>query len=322
MQQKDSSKREEVLASENGTNDSQTIFPFKNPALELAREDDPTITTTPSTTLRQYPRNAEELSNERNATDASSRHGRFAMQGGGKRASVVELLAEEPKEKSCFNFFSHYSGFHFSVIVLPTFISMWYSAAVLFPPDYREKAWFFLWDNGVLTYDDEGRPILCPRASICSEGVIQVILIALARLSAFASYGVMSVTFVSKMQSTIHFLSSSYLRTFIPFEDLHHVHVNTGKWYGILAFLHMITHYIRYIVRQDANQLWTIVHISGLLGIFGMSITIVSMTYLKKFKTKISYEVRFKIHWLGFFTLAVALLFHTRRSRTIVLIFG
>ena len=264
---------------------------------------------------------AEKAHIERTAARRPARH---SLESDRRRASLLELLTDEPKKEQkgvkCFSFFNFTSSFHLAVILIPSFISMWYSAAVLFPPEYREKAWIIFWDNGLLVFED-GKPTICPRASICSEGIAQVILIALARLTAFASYGIMSVTFISKMQSTIHYLSGSYLRTIIPFEDLHHIHVSTGKWYGILAFIHMITHYIRYILRKDADQLLSTVHLSGLVGIFGMTIVICSMTYMKKFKARFPFELRARLHWFGFSTLFVGLLFHTERSRIIALIF-
>jgi hypothetical protein len=212
--------------------------------------------------------------------------------------------------------------FHLATIVIPSIVSLWYSIAILFPPGARTKYYYLLWDDGQLIFNDEGQPSLCPRSSICSEGVMQVVLISIARLSAFASYVVMGITFLSKMHHSIRFLSSSYLRTFIPFESLHHIHENTGTYFAVLAFVHTITHYFRYILRQDINQLGTQVHVSGLCGTLSMLIIIISMSsFAKKFKDTIgTFERRLNTHWM-FVILCIALCFHHERTRIITLIF-
>jgi hypothetical protein len=213
--------------------------------------------------------------------------------------------------------------FRLVTIVLPCLVSLWYSAAILFPPGAREKYSFFLWDDGQLMINDEtGQPSICPRPSICSEGITEIILIGISRLSAFATYAVMGMTFFSKMHYLIRFLSSSYIRTFIPFESLHHVHTRTGTCYAVLAFIHAICHYIRYIIRQDISQLGTQVHISGLCGILSMMIIIFSMSsYAKRFKDTIGkFEKRLNSHWM-FVVLTIAMCFHHGRTRFITLTF-
>jgi hypothetical protein len=209
--------------------------------------------------------------------------------------------------------------FCFCAIVIPMMLCLWYAAAIVFPPGANERFSFFLWTNGELKKDDQGQPFICPRASICSEGVFQIILIAFARLSAFASYVVMALTFLSKMHSLIHFLSTTYISTLIPFESLHEVHKLTGKMFGFLALIHTITHYLRYIVRKDSQQLGTQVHISGLVAITAMTIVVLSMS-VEGIKKRIAFEKRFNAHWL-FVLVILALLFHTERTRKIVLVF-
>jgi len=207
--------------------------------------------------------------------------------------------------------------FCIGALAIPTIISLWYASAILFPPGARKKAGFILWTDGHLKYE-QGRPIICPRDSICSEGVLQIILIALARLSAFASYVAMGMTFLSKMHSLIHFLSNTYLSMIIPFESLHDVHTLTGRMFGWLAFLHTLTHYVRYAIRRDADQIGSQVHISGLFAMMAMAVVTLSMSsYAKKY---LAFEKRFNAHWV-FLIVVLALLFHTNRTRNIVFIF-
>jgi hypothetical protein len=76
------------------------------------------------------------------------------------------------------------SRFIFVVMVLPTLFSLWYAAAILFPPEARTGGWrYLLWTDGAKTTNEEGQVTICPRASICSKGVFQVVLFNLARLT-------------------------------------------------------------------------------------------------------------------------------------------
>ena len=154
--------------------------------------------------------------------------------------------------------------FNFVAFVIPCTISMWYAAAILFPPETRAKYDLLLWDDGQLIIEDDGQLTLCPRPSICSEGLMQLMAITMARLSAFASYVFMGATFLTKMHFLNRFLASTYLRKFIPFECLHHIHKKSARMFGGLIFMHTLSHYMRYMARSDVDQLTTKVHVSGL----------------------------------------------------------
>ena len=202
---------------------------------------------------------------------------------------------------------------------VPILFSVWYSCAALFPLEARARAPWLLWSDGALVRVD-GVPEICPRESICSQGVFQIVLISLARLSAFASYPIMMMTFMSKMHSTIHFLSDTYLGNFIPFAALHGVHRSMGLAYFLLAWLHTITHVIRYSVRlQVAEQLGSTVGVSGIFAIFAMTLVVWGMTLAKRGHW--SFEQRFNFHWM-FLLLLGALLFHPTRTLIITGIFG
>jgi hypothetical protein len=162
--------------------------------------------------------------------------------------------------------------------------------------------------------------MVCPRASICSQGWIEIALLALARLSAFAFYVVMGVTFLTKMHSHNHFLSSTYLRAFIPFEAFHDIHSHLGIWFAVLTFSHAISHYIRYIIREDGAQLRVQVHYSGLIALTSMGIVVLSMMPMVKKIIHAGFETRLTAHWF-FLLLVIALSFHTPRTRLITLTF-
>jgi len=139
-----------------------------------------------------------------------------------QRSSMGLMLKEEIEEEQRHRFaFLSVTKLQFYGFIVPMFISLWYSAAILFPPEARKgKLSFILWTEGSLVNNVDGKPSICPRVSICSEGIFQLILIALARLSAFASYVTMGITFATKMHSTVSllifylFLAYMYIQLF------------------------------------------------------------------------------------------------------------
>merc|ERR1719491_2456001 len=232
-----------------------------------------------------------------------------------RRGSTVEALTEVVEVVGAV---IRHKAYVYIFVALPLFISLWYACAILFPPGARSMAPLLLWTVGAVTKDYQGRYTLCPRASICSEGIFEIILISCARLTAFASYVVCCLTFASKMHSSIHFLSDTYAGYFIPFEALHHVHKNAGFWYAGLATMHTATHFIRYYERAEfLTQMNTRTAMSGSIAMLAMLVVVWSMSVAKRFK-RLSFEHRFNFHWF-FILLAVALCFHHPRTRFITL---
>lgn len=221
--------------------------------------------------------------------------------------------------------------FYILYIYVPLFIAVYYATHILFPPGVREKVPFFIWSDGELVYTEDtsssGDVVasICPRESICSDGWFQILLIAISRLTAFASYVFMAHTFLSKCHSISHALSVTYASTQIPFTRMHIVHKFSGRMYALLAVLHTIGHFIRWIVRKDFVQMMfcTQVGLSGLIAILAMGLTILIMSQVAKNKEKRNwaFEMRFTLHWVGFWILFLALCFHTKRCRILTCIF-
>lgn len=228
-----------------------------------------------------------------------------------------------PKSKPEKEHFSNQKSFKVSFygIVIPCTLILWYASAILFPPSARTKYSFLLWDDGQLTFDNN-KPILCPRPSICSEGVLQIICIAVARLTAYGAYVFIGATFLSKMHCLIRFLSSTYIRRFIPFETLHHMHTNTASIFGGLILVHASAHYVRYILRGDVGQLSSAVHISGLTGLLALLITIGSMSRFMRRKENVQFEKRFNSHWIGMVVMIFAMCYHHPTTRVVLLSFS
>lgn len=121
--------------------------------------------------------------------------------------------AENYEERPCCNV-SVMSRFYLIFVATPVMLSLYYSSAIFFPPKARAMLPFFLWSDGFLTWQEDlddviqphgGRYAICPKESICSEGAIEIILFATSRLTAFASYVAMAVSFASKMNSTVSY---------------------------------------------------------------------------------------------------------------------
>lgn len=132
------------------------------------------------------------------------------------RFAALKMEEGDQEKSSWLARLSIMKRFYVFAVWIPIVISIIYAVAILFPPEARSKAPALLWDNGFLERLENGRYSVCPRPSICSEGFVQLFLLVTARLTAFASYAIMGTTFLSKMHCTIHALSISYLRTFIP----------------------------------------------------------------------------------------------------------
>ena len=263
--------------------------------------------------------------------DRGTNQGRMSMLEKAHDSALIRKLirfrkkTEEEEGNMCHSFSSNYKIISL-LIVLPCFISVWYSAAMLFPPEARKKFHLLLWTEGALRFQkkdngNDSQPVICPHASICSEGAFQIILISIARVTAFAMYTFMGLTFISKMHCLNSFLSKSYLRTWIPFAAFHHVHKKNATIFTSLAFIHGIAHYARYILRRDADQLMTQVHISGLFGLLAILLTVLSMSTIVKKYEKIKYETRFNCHWIAMIGLVFSLCFHHGRTAIIVCIF-
>ncbi len=232
-------------------------------------------------------------------------------------SSTDETMYTEESKRTVNSKVSQLFKFYFFTLIVPSTISMWYISGTFFPPEARANAPFLLWSQGYMKRnDDDGQLEVCPYAAVCARGLAQVILIGLSRLTAFASYPALALTFVTKMHSFIHILSSTYLSTIVPFESLHDVHKTSGKIYGWLALCHTIAHHLRYLLRRDIDQYRTKIYISGLVAI--LSIGLITLNMSSFTKKCLSFEVRFNAHWL-FLLMIAALCFHSERTRIFVL---
>lgn len=241
----------------------------------------------------------------------------------------VDIRRDE-KKKFCDRFticnnLTYSNRFWYFLTFLLTLTVVWYAAALLFTKAATVKYSFLFWGraDGQLEIKDDGQLILCQNQSICSEGLMQITLIGIARLTAYASYVYVGLVFISKMNNLTQFLSSTYLQIYVPFHAMHHIHTNAALIYFVLILLHGLSHYIRYILRGETlQQLGTPVHVSGCIGLISLvslRVGIKIPNILKKYWNA-KFEYRLNSHWVSMITLVVSLCYHNVQTLVIMLV--
>ena len=296
-----------ILMLKRDCRSKENIHASNMPSIEDSFDIHPDIESS-STPLTQNPtRNTRNKGNNRHNFE--------------RRDSLISqsMIGRDEKENSKFRL-SKNTRFYIFFLVLPTIVSLLFSIAILFPCGARQRFPLLLWTDGTLEISEEGKWTLCPRDSVCSEGAVQILLIVTSRLTAFASYTVIGMVFLSKMHCSIHWMSSTLASTIIPLERLHNVHKKTGTIYILLILLHTVAHFVRWSIRQEImKRINTQVGFSGLIGILSIIVVVLSMTSLGK-KAITTFESRLNLHYL-FLVLAGALFFHTARCRYITMVF-
>ena len=88
-------------------------------------------------------------------------------------------------------------------------------------------------------YNNASTVELCPRASICSEGWGEILLLFASRGSAYFMYPLLGTIFVTKCHSLNHFLSGTILSVSLPLADLHNRHVQMGCTICVMTWVGM-----------------------------------------------------------------------------------
>ncbi len=150
---------------------------------------------------------------------------------------------------------------------------------------------------------------VCPRETICADNLISMILLALARSSAFFDYPLYMMMFLSKAHNLNNGLRRSPLREVIDFSDMHHIHHCFGVVIGIETMLHSFFHLLRWGLRGNIQLLWQTR--TGVTGYFALLFTpmIVWPMALPWLKKHLSFEFRKGLHFLSIFW-ALALVYH------------
>ena len=145
------------------------------------------------------------------------------------------------------------------------------------------------WSNGCIGLDS----CICPRETICADDLTSMILLTIARCSAWFDYPLYMCLFLSKCNNLNNYLQKTALRCKINFSDFHKVHRLFGIIVGIESASHSLFHMLRWARRDDdIKLLWSSqTGISGLVCFIAGLFVILPMTsqYLR---ASMSFELR------------------------------
>ena len=152
------------------------------------------------------------------------------------------------------------------------------------------------WSDGCI----DTTTCICPRETICADDLFSMILLTIARCSAWFDYPLYMCLFLSKCNNLNNYLQRTVLRCYINFSEYHKVHRLFGIIVGVESLCHGLFHTWRWARRKDDIQLlWsTTTGITGMVCILLSWLIIIPMMlpYLKK---SVSYEWRKGLHYLS-----------------------
>ena len=99
----------------------------------------------------------------------------------------------------------------------------------------------------------KGRSPLCGVLTV--YGVLQI-----ARATAYVTYPMIIAIFVTKANNLRTLLQRTYLSVFIPFYDLHNLHVAAGYVCTFAGIVHTIVHFVRWALQVTISIIdysWT-----------------------------------------------------------------
>eukprot|EP00873_Tetraselmis_striata_P026370 jgi/Tetstr1/446634/TSEL_034157.t1 len=145
---------------------------------------------------------------------------------------------------------------------------------------------------------------------VVASSRLQMLCLAVSRMSAFSLYPVMILVFLSKCKATINFLEGTRASLYM-WHDFHDLHIYCGKYIALDVWVHTLFHLIRWGAAGNISLLWThSTGISGLVVVVATPLITLPMLYMKK---TLRYEVRKVLHYL-FYLFAVGLCFHVPAS--------
>ena len=150
---------------------------------------------------------------------------------------------------------------------------------------------------------------ICPEETICATNTLSIILLALARCSAFFDYPLYMMMFLSKCHNINNICRRTVLREWVDFADMHKVHRIFGIVVGIETMFHSFFHMLRWGLNYDISFLWTTA--TGITGLTAVMVTslIVWPMVIPPLKHRLPFELRKGLHYLWILW-AVALVFH------------
>jgi len=150
---------------------------------------------------------------------------------------------------------------------------------------------------------------ICPRETICATNMYSIVLLTLARCSAFFDYPLYMMMFLSKCHNINNICRRTVLREWIDFADMHKVHKLFGVVVGIETMSHSFFHMLRWGLNGDISLLWeTNTGITGLITVIITPLIVWPMV-VPALKQNMQFELRKGLHYLAV-VWAMALLWH------------
>ena len=112
---------------------------------------------------------------------------------------------------------------------------------------------------------------ICPRVTVCAEDWPSLALLAISRSNAYFSYPLIMLLFLTKANNLRTLLMRTPLSMFVPFYDMHAMHVFCGKFVVYSVIVHGISHVIRWGLQGRIHLLWE--HVTGRSGAISLIVT-------------------------------------------------
>lgn len=218
------------------------------------------------------------------------------------------------------------------LVIVPTILLCTFASLALLPESAR---WYG--SPGLLTWSEQPSthngsvPVvhfaICPRPTICSEGLAQIILIAIARLSGYSLYVALGLAMGTKCYCMLYALRNTLASEYVPLQWVHELHRLAGIIFLIGSIVHTIAHLVRWVLRDGVHELHLmLLHPTGVSGVISVLLLLIAVLPMWKpawFKYfKLSFEAR---HWMHLCVVPMGIVLcwhHTNILRFCVALFG
>lgn len=140
---------------------------------------------------------------------------------------------------------------------------------------------------------------LCPRVTVCAETWATLVLLGISRTGAYFCYPFIMLLFLTKTNHLRTYLQRTVLQMFIPFHDLHYLHVLAGRIVGLDITVHSCCHIARWALQGRADLLWSSqTGVSGFIS-FVLTPLIVLPMLLASLRKRMTWETRKGLHYLS-----------------------
>lgn len=155
----------------------------------------------------------------------------------------------------------------------------------------------------------------CPRVTLCARDAAAMVLVGLARGSAYFIYPGILLVFATKCNALRTWLGRTFLSNYVPFHDLHALHAALGKVVAWGALVHTVAHVVRWAQAGRLDLLYA--HVSGRSGVVAIvaaPLVAVPMAWGRA-KRRLSFETRKTLHTVFSVVFGVALAAHAPATR-------